>query len=330
MEATKAVGGYVLHVGRLRSGAIRVGETVTATVGEPRVATEKNHTTTHLANWALREVLGDGVQQKGSLVDPDKLRFDFSHGKSLSDEELERVESLVGQSIEKKMPVYAEEAAQELALQINGLRAVFGEKYPPTGARRQRRRAGGRPVGRSDQRAGGGSTPSSSAAARTWATAVTRPAFAIVGRGVGQQGHPPTGRRDGSGRVQAAKVSAAREVDNAIEKALGRDSSDDRLPPLVPMAVGGQMIADGGHAAARQAAGPRRPRSSSRLGRSSSRSSPKRSTGTSTPSPPRPSCWPPPPAWAAASSSSARSPGRPTTASAPPSIRSRASRPATA
>ena len=132
VESTRAVGGYVLHVGRLRSGAIKVGETIVATVGEPRQATEKNHTTTHLANWALREVLGEGVQQKGSLVDPDKLRFDFSHGKALTDDELERVESLVGQSIERKLPVYAEEAAQELALKINGLRAVFGEKYPPT------------------------------------------------------------------------------------------------------------------------------------------------------------------------------------------------------
>ncbi len=129
--STKAVGGYVLHVGRVRSGAIRVGETVTATVAEARGATEQNHTTTHLANWALREVLGDGVQQKGSLVDPDKLRFDYSHGKALTDDELERVESLVGRSIERKLPVYAEEAAQELALKINGLRAVFGEKYPP-------------------------------------------------------------------------------------------------------------------------------------------------------------------------------------------------------
>jgi alanyl-tRNA synthetase len=131
VESTKVIGGYVLHIGRLRSGTIQVGQTVTATVGEPRVATEKNHTTTHLANWALREVLGDSVQQKGSLVDPDKLRFDFSHGKSLSDDELEKVESLVSQSIGRKLPVYAEEAAQELALKINGLRAVFGEKYPP-------------------------------------------------------------------------------------------------------------------------------------------------------------------------------------------------------
>ena len=82
-------------------------------------------------NWALREVLGEGVQQKGSLVDPDKLRFDFSHAKSLGHEEVERVEALVHQCIERRMPVYAEVAPQEQALKINGLRAVFGEKYPP-------------------------------------------------------------------------------------------------------------------------------------------------------------------------------------------------------
>jgi alanyl-tRNA synthetase len=76
-------------------------------------------------------VLGEGVQQKGSLVDPEKLRFDFSHGKSLTEEELTRVETLVSQQIEKALTVYAENAPQEQALKINGLRAVFGEKYPP-------------------------------------------------------------------------------------------------------------------------------------------------------------------------------------------------------
>ncbi|HZN65875.1 MAG TPA: DHHA1 domain-containing protein, partial [Tepidisphaeraceae bacterium] len=83
------------------------------------------------ANWALREVLGDEVQQKGSLVDPEKLRFDFSHNKAMSEEEVGRVESLVAQCVEKKMTVYAEVAPQEQALKIHGLRAVFGEKYPP-------------------------------------------------------------------------------------------------------------------------------------------------------------------------------------------------------
>src|SRR5690606_32539102 len=63
--------------------------------------------------------------------DPDKLRFDFSHGKALSEQELARTEQLVNQCIEQKMPVYAEVAPQEQALKINGLRAVFGEKYPP-------------------------------------------------------------------------------------------------------------------------------------------------------------------------------------------------------
>jgi alanyl-tRNA synthetase len=131
VEETRAVGGYVLHIGQIQNGHLRAGNTVKAAVDHARRRTEQNHTSTHLANWALREVLGDGVQQKGSLVDPDKLRFDFSHGKPMADEELARVESLVAASIEKKLPVYAEEAPQEQALKIAGLRAVFGEKYPP-------------------------------------------------------------------------------------------------------------------------------------------------------------------------------------------------------
>jgi alanyl-tRNA synthetase len=71
------------------------------------------------------------VQQKGSLVDPDKLRFDFSHGKAVTEDEIARVESLVNERIEQKLTVYAEVAPQEQALKINSLRAVFGEKYPP-------------------------------------------------------------------------------------------------------------------------------------------------------------------------------------------------------
>src|SRR5256886_13215280 len=99
-------------------------------ISPSRRETMKNHTATHLANWALREVLGEGVQQKGSLVDPEKLRFDFSHGKALGDDEIARIESLVADCVAKKLPVYAENAPQEQALKINGLRAVFGEKYP--------------------------------------------------------------------------------------------------------------------------------------------------------------------------------------------------------
>jgi alanyl-tRNA synthetase len=134
VENTQNVGGYVLHIGQMLScgrNGLRVGDTVNLNLANLRQRTQKNHTTTHLANWALREVLGNDVQQKGSLVDPEKLRFDFSHGKSVTDEELGKVETLVNEGIEKKLPVYAEEAPQELALKINGLRAVFGEKYPP-------------------------------------------------------------------------------------------------------------------------------------------------------------------------------------------------------
>jgi len=121
----------VLHLGRTEWGTMKVGDLAVAKVDPARTRTEKNHTATHLANWALREVLGEGVQQKGSLVDPDKLRFDFSYGQSLGEDQLERVEQLVNQNIAKKLPVYAENAPQEQALKINGLRAVFGEKYPP-------------------------------------------------------------------------------------------------------------------------------------------------------------------------------------------------------
>jgi len=131
VTTTRAAGGYVLHIGRMVAGHMTVGEHVTATLAGVRPRTEKNHTATHLANWALREVLGEGVQQKGSLVDPDKLRFDFSHGKAVTEDEVGRVEDLVAQCIAKDLPVYAEEAPQEQALKIHGLRAVFGEKYPP-------------------------------------------------------------------------------------------------------------------------------------------------------------------------------------------------------
>jgi alanyl-tRNA synthetase len=131
VETTRASGGYVLHVGNVEAGHLRVGDHVTATLAGVRPRTEKNHTATHLTNWALREVLGEGVQQKGSLVDPDKLRFDFSHGKPISEEEVAKVEGLVGERVNENLPVFAEESPQEQALKINGLRAVFGEKYPP-------------------------------------------------------------------------------------------------------------------------------------------------------------------------------------------------------
>jgi alanyl-tRNA synthetase len=131
VETTRVVGHYVLHIGHIKAGKITVADAVTAYVMGGRDRTEKNHTSTHLANWALRETLGDHVQQKGSLVDPEKLRFDFIHQKAMTDEEILKVENMVNACIEMKLPVYAEVAPQEKALKIHGLRAVFGEKYPP-------------------------------------------------------------------------------------------------------------------------------------------------------------------------------------------------------
>ncbi len=90
-----------------------------------------NHTGTHLMNRALREILGDHVQQKGSLVDDQKLRFDFSHPGVVTPAQIDEIQNMVNKDITADLPVYAQEAVQEQAIQINGLRAVFGEKYPP-------------------------------------------------------------------------------------------------------------------------------------------------------------------------------------------------------
>jgi alanyl-tRNA synthetase len=131
VQSTRIVAGYVLHIGQVQSGRLNVGDAAEGRVSALRHRTQNNHTSTHLANWALREVLGEGVEQKGSLVDPDKLRFDFSQPKSLEDGQIARVEELVNAAIGRGLRVYAQEAPQEAALKINGLRAVFGEKYPP-------------------------------------------------------------------------------------------------------------------------------------------------------------------------------------------------------
>ncbi|MEM6793764.1 MAG: alanine--tRNA ligase [Acidobacteriota bacterium] len=121
----------VLHIGHLVEGTLAAGDPVAAAVtNEPRRAIMANHTATHLLNHGLREILGDHVQQRGSLVDSDKTRFDFSHRSSLSGEEIRDLEAHVGRQISEELAVHAADVPLKEAMAVHSLRAVFGEKYP--------------------------------------------------------------------------------------------------------------------------------------------------------------------------------------------------------
>lgn len=89
-----------------------------------------NHTATHILNFCLREVLGDHIDQKGSLVAPTKLRFDFSHKAQISPSELSRIEAISVDWIKRNVKVFSKDLELATASKIPGLRAVFGESYP--------------------------------------------------------------------------------------------------------------------------------------------------------------------------------------------------------
>ncbi|SFW22893.1 alanine--tRNA ligase [Nitrosovibrio sp. Nv17] len=117
------------HKGRLRSGRLAAGDTVLARVDAvSRARTERNHSVTHLMHKALREVLGAHVQQKGSLVDSDKTRFDFAHNQPLADDEIRRVEALVNAEILANAQTEARMMALDEARKT-GAMMLFGEKY---------------------------------------------------------------------------------------------------------------------------------------------------------------------------------------------------------
>jgi alanyl-tRNA synthetase len=130
VKETVFAGNGVLHVGRLQAGTLGVGDTVTAEVDSSRFDTMRNHTATHLLNWALRAVLGSHVNQAGSIVDPDRLRFDFTHNQAATAEQLVEVETLVNRRILADESVHATEMPLSSAKKISGVRAMFGEKYP--------------------------------------------------------------------------------------------------------------------------------------------------------------------------------------------------------
>lgn len=128
VQTTEKIADCVLHRGRMVKGTLTVGQTVTARVDRQRKASMKNHTATHLLQWALRQVLGDTVKQQGSLVCPDYLRFDFTWPSALTDQQLAKVEALVQEKIDADLPVLAVEMDLEQAKQAGAI-ALFGEKY---------------------------------------------------------------------------------------------------------------------------------------------------------------------------------------------------------
>ncbi len=128
-DTQKQGGSLFLHKGKVLSGTLSVDQLCHAKVNaEARKATELNHSATHLLHAALRQVLGDHVSQKGSLVNPDRLRFDFSHFEPVTAEQITTLERLVNEQVRLNNPVTAEVMAKDLAVQA-GAMALFGEKY---------------------------------------------------------------------------------------------------------------------------------------------------------------------------------------------------------
>jgi alanyl-tRNA synthetase len=128
-DTQKRAGDLYVHFGTVEKGALRVGAALDLKVDHARRgAIRQNHSATHLLHEALRQVLGDHVAQKGSLVAPDRLRFDFSHPRPMSAEEIERVEDIANDIVLQNAPVITRLVSRDAAA-ASGARALFGEKY---------------------------------------------------------------------------------------------------------------------------------------------------------------------------------------------------------
>ncbi len=131
-DVNKVVGSNIAHMGQVISGSVKVGQKATLKVDlNNRMATAKNHSATHLLQKALKTVLGDHVEQKGSSVNADRLRFDFTHFEAIDKEDLQKVEDLVNEQIQAGLDVDIKEMSIAEAKDM-GAMALFGEKYGDT------------------------------------------------------------------------------------------------------------------------------------------------------------------------------------------------------
>ena len=128
-DTKKAYGDRIIHGGKIEKGILRKGDTVVAQVdNKTRIATSRNHTATHLLHKALKSTLGEHAEQAGSMVDLDRLRFDFRHFTALTDQEIQTIERLVNEKIMECLPVESIEMSFDEARQLRAT-ALFGEKY---------------------------------------------------------------------------------------------------------------------------------------------------------------------------------------------------------
>ncbi|MHC4743125.1 MAG: alanine--tRNA ligase [Planctomycetota bacterium] len=128
VEATAKIANCVIHRGKLAKGSLQVGQEVKAVVSKDRNSIKKNHSATHLLQWALQQTLGDSVAQQGSYVAPDYLRFDFTYPKALTADEIDKIETLVREKILADLPVTWSVMPRAEAEKL-GAMALFGEKY---------------------------------------------------------------------------------------------------------------------------------------------------------------------------------------------------------